>query len=370
MGLRILLTENEKFLIDEFYRKMENIVETFRQGKHENSTKVALESMEHLIDEYLRRKTKLNLRCNDYEYTVSNFVLSKIIDIANANSVTRITPTTISRYKDPVTEEEAIDEWTESGEVVFSIISKLLLAGAKVEPDFYNDSMVDEIMFYNDEPIFAKCEEIKDELKSIAYESLVNRNEQAKVDDITVEVDNNLILFQLPQNSIVEVAKIINSKVGNNLNIESGILQIGESIIRVESVGGKRNYTDVLEGSIEMSFTTEIGNIGIYFSSSDEDSNKIKVELNEESREKFDRLKDQSSLGKNCLLGGKSVLQAIKDGGFERNGSVCVSIELAETIKQSNCVVKEFPSTAAPGSKLGEISCSQSLSSLHSNGRC
>ncbi|MGL9758960.1 MAG: hypothetical protein ACR5LA_09265 [Wolbachia sp.] len=292
--LEKLLTESEKVLIDEFHRKMEDIVETFHQNKHENSTKVALESMEHLIDEYLKKKIKLNLRCDDYEYTVSNFVFRKIIDIANANSAMRITPTTRSRYKD--NGEEAIDEWTESEEPLFNIVDKLLSAGAKIESDFYGNSMVSEVIWGNDGPIFAKCEEIKNELKSIAYKGLVNKNEHAQDDDLTVEVDNNLVFFQWPQNSIIEVAKIMSSKVGENFNIESSILQIGESIIRVESVGGKRNYTDVLGGSIEMSFTNEIGKIVIYLSPSDEGSNKIKVEVDGESQVRFDKLKDQSSL--------------------------------------------------------------------------
>ncbi|WP_265045185.1 MULTISPECIES: hypothetical protein [unclassified Wolbachia] len=349
MGLGKLLTESEKVLIDEFYRKMENIVrakvEMPRQGEHRNSTKVTLENMEHLIDEYLKKKIKLNLRCDGYEYTVANFVFKKIIDIANADSVMRITPTTRSRYKDYKEEEEAIDEWTEGEEPLFNIVNKILSAGAKIESDFYDHSMVSEVMWGNDEPIFAERGKIEKELKSIAYKGLVNKNEQAQDDDLTVETDNNLVFFRWPQNSIVEVAKVINSKVNENFNIESGILQIGESIIRVENVGGKRNYTDVLEGSVEMSFTTEVGKISIYLSSRDEGSNRIKVELDEKSQGKFDKLKDQLSLGESCFLGGKSVLQAVKDGGFERNGGI--PIELAETIKQSDCVVKEsgVPST-------------------------
>ncbi|WP_250296731.1 hypothetical protein [Wolbachia endosymbiont of Oedothorax gibbosus] len=343
MRLGKLLTKSEKVLIDEFHRKMENILETFRQRKHENPTKAALESMEHLIDEYLKKEIKLNLCCGDYEYTVSNFVLEKIIDIADDNSNMRITPTTRSRYK--YNREEVLDEWTESTEVLFSVISKLLSASAKIKSDFYSHSMLDEVMFGNDEPIFAKCEKIKNELKSIAYEGIINKNEQVQGDDITVEVDNNLVFFIWPQNSIIEVAKVVNIKVSENLNIKNSILQIGESIVRVESVGGKRNYTDVSEGSIEMSFTTEVGKISIYLSPSNEGSNRIKVELDKKSQEKFDKLKDQSSLGGSCFLGGKSVLQAVKDGGFERNCSI--PIELAETIKQSGCIVKEsgVPST-------------------------
>lgn len=66
---------------------------------------------------------------DQYECTVSNFVFKKIIDIANASSVMRITPTTRSRYKND--REEAIDEWEEALEPLFNIVNKLLSAGAK-----------------------------------------------------------------------------------------------------------------------------------------------------------------------------------------------------------------------------------------------
>ncbi|WP_264377078.1 MULTISPECIES: hypothetical protein [unclassified Wolbachia] len=341
MNLVNLLTESEKASIDEFHDKMESIMKEFHENRYENSAKVTLEKMEHLIDEYLKRKIKLNLRCDHYECSVSNFILKKIIDIANASSVMRITPTTRSRYKD--NGEEAIDEWEEALEPLFNIVNKLLLAGAKIESDFYNDGMIDEAMYGSDEPIFTECKKIKDELKSIAYRGLVNKNEQVKDNDLKVEIDNNLVLFMWPQNSIVEVAKVMNSKVNENFSIESSILQIGESIIRVESIGKKRNYTDVLGDSIEMSFTTEVGEISIHLCPGD--SNIIKVKLDGENQEKFDKLKDQSSLGESCFLGGKSVLQAVNDKGFERNGRIL--IESAETIKQSNFVVKEsgVPST-------------------------
>lgn len=222
---------------------------------------------------------------------VSNFIFKKITDIANASSVMRITPTTRSRYKD--NGEEAMDEWEEG---LLNIVNKLLSAGAKIESDFYNNSMIGEIMWGNDEPIFTECKKIKDKLKSIAYEGLINKKEQVQDDDLKVEIDNSLVLFRWPQKSIVEVAKVMNNKVNENYSIESSILQIGESIIRVESIGRKRNYTDVLGGGIEMSFITEVGEISIHLCPSDKDSNIIKVKLDGENQEKFDKLKDQSSL--------------------------------------------------------------------------
>ncbi|OAM05718.1 MAG: hypothetical protein TV41_07795 [Wolbachia endosymbiont of Dactylopius coccus] len=66
---------------------------------------------------------------------------------------------------------------------------------------------------------------------------------------------------------------------------------------------------------------------------SKKDGNKIKIEIDEENKAKFNKLKDKSSLGENCLLGGKNVLKAIEDKGFEKNGSV--PTESTETLKDA-----------------------------------
>ncbi|GFR08381.1 uncharacterized protein TNCT_665991 [Trichonephila clavata] len=65
-----------------------------------------------------------------------------------------------------------------------------------------------------------------------------------------------------------------------------------ESIVRVEKdADGKRNYEDILKGSIEMSFTTEVGEINIYLSPSKEGGNKIEVEIDEKSEARLNKLK-------------------------------------------------------------------------------
>ncbi|GHM58947.1 MAG: hypothetical protein sL5_10680 [Candidatus Mesenet longicola] len=90
----------------------------------------------------------------------------------------------------------------------------------------------------------------------------------------------------------------------------------------------------MLQGIIKVSFTVKIADrtekISILLYSDGENSSKIKVELDEENQEKFDKLKDKSSLGKNCFLGGKSVIQAIQDKEFIKHGS-CKSITPAST---------------------------------------
>ncbi|XGA09014.1 MAG: hypothetical protein U0X86_001381 [Wolbachia endosymbiont of Xenopsylla cheopis] len=94
-----------------------------------------------------------------------------------------------------------------------------------------------------------------------------------------------------------------------------------------------------------MSFTAEVEGkkekISILLHPDEEDSSKIKVELNEENQEKFDKLKDKSSLGKNCCLGGKSVIEAIQDKEFTKHESYkptipAITPTLLEQISVSN----------------------------------
>ncbi|WP_265040593.1 ankyrin repeat domain-containing protein [Wolbachia endosymbiont (group A) of Ectemnius continuus] len=171
-----------------------------------------------------------------------------------------------------------------------------------------------------DEDILSKRDKNISRLNNLAYESIVNKNnKQTHEYDLKAEIDNGHFCIEYPQDSIIEPVKILNNEKAKELNLKAGILKIGESIVRVERVNGKRNYTDILKGSIEMSFTTEVGEISICLQ---KDGNKIKVEIDEENKAKFNKLKDKSSLGENCLLEGKSFLKAIEDKGFEKNGSV------------------------------------------------
>ncbi|WP_341823390.1 ankyrin repeat domain-containing protein [Wolbachia endosymbiont (group A) of Agelastica alni] len=184
-----------------------------------------------------------------------------------------------------------------------------------------------------DKDILSQRDKNISRLDNLAYESIVNKdNKQIHEYDFKAEIDNVYFYVKYPQDSIIEPVKILNNEKAKKLNLKVGILQIGESIVRVESIDGKRNYTDILKGSIEMSFTTEVGEISIYLSPSKKDGNKIEVEIDKESEARLNELKaKKKSLGENCLLGGKSVLEAIEDKGFEKNGNV--PTESIETTK-------------------------------------
>ncbi|MCM1002027.1 hypothetical protein [Wolbachia pipientis] len=95
----------------------------------------------------------------------------------------------------------------------------------------------------------------------------------------------------------------------------------------------KKNYTDVLQGSIEMFFITKVGKISVhlYPSGTETEDGKtenrgIKVEIDEESKTRFFQLEDEEkkSLGKNCLLEGQSVADIIAKS-LEKNGDVPAS---------------------------------------------
>ncbi|WP_341815969.1 MULTISPECIES: hypothetical protein [unclassified Wolbachia] len=188
-------------------------------------------------------------------------------------------------------------------------------------------------------------------LKELALESIISKSEQIDKHDFELEIDNGYFCIDYPQNSTIEVAKIFNNQKAKDLNLNIGVLQVGKSIIRVENIGERRNYTDVLEGIIEMSFSTEIGEISIYLCPNEEDSNKIEVRLIDEVR--FNKLENKSNLGQNCLLGGESVLTAIENGYFERNSSAFK--ELGKTIRKSDCTMEN------PSSFVEEVNRNQLL---------
>ncbi|WP_339045260.1 hypothetical protein [Candidatus Mesenet endosymbiont of Agriotes lineatus] len=326
------LTQKERDLIDEFHKELKNISEENSKNtlyKSDGSVlKSNFERIDRLIDKYKTKGIGFNAPCDDYKNTVSNLIFEELANVVNR--VTEITPTTRSRI-DPATEEDALNELTDTDNFDFlvSIINKLLLTGANI---LYSDRRIDKVMWGSDESVLAKLEEIKNMLKSEVYESMVNSDKQ--LEDLKVEIDNVYLFIECSKNSSIEVAKITNSKISRDLNVKESILKIGDDIVKVEKVGKKRNYMDVVGNGIIISFPTKMGDIKIHLYPDTTDNNKIKVKLNEESQAKIDKLQDKSIMDKSFFLGGKKVLEAIKDENFERNGSV--PTKLSETIEQSN----------------------------------
>lgn len=58
----------------------------------------------------------------------------------------------------------------------------------------------------------------------------------------------------------------------------------------------------------------------------------IRVEISDKDRKNFDQLKNKKEIGEDCLLGGYSVYDAIKQGYFEKHKKLCQFSENAEKI--------------------------------------
>ncbi len=336
--LEIPLTTSEEGLIDKFCEKIRGIT---AQNKQESEESI-LKSIEKIVNEYLEKGIRLNSNCSNGnekgdKETVTNLIFEEIEDILRY----RVKPRDETReYRggvNDITDQDDEDK-DKALDIIESITSNLLLKGGKARQKFFfgNTELAQNYRSDYISNLGEKCEEIESKLIGIAHEGIVNKNEQAQKGETEEEdIDNIYFYIKYPQDSIIEPVKIFNKAEAlkdEELNLKVGILQIGKSIVRVESVGKKRNYTDTLKGSIEMSFTTEVGEISIYLSPSKEGGNKIKVEIDEENKAKFNKLKDKSSLGKDCLLEGENVSEVIGKN-FES-----VSTESIE-------ITKDVPST-------------------------
>ncbi|WP_341820771.1 hypothetical protein [Wolbachia endosymbiont (group A) of Myopa testacea] len=348
MDLEIPLTTSESKLIGEFCKELkEKIEENEREYKTkiskqesiENWTEGALERIKSVVDKYLEKGIKLNSCCNSSEETVVNLIFNEIVGVLE--STTNTTSGGRSSRFDPIDlldyskdEDEATKD--ENISIIQSIVRDLLLKGGKVKRHlFHHDrighattAFVDNSSLQFDGHLFAQCKEIENDLKNVAYESIVNKNEQAQKDklELKVEIDNECFCIKYPQDSTVEVAKILSNEKNKGLNLRVGILQIGKSIVRVESYKGKRNYLDVFKQGVTLSCDSEAGKISIHLNPK-ENSNEIEVKIDKESEARLNELEDKGkSLGENCLLGGKSVLEAIRDGNFKRNRSIPTSV--------------------------------------------
>ncbi|WP_374698529.1 hypothetical protein [Wolbachia endosymbiont (group B) of Limnophora tigrina] len=314
MDLEIPLTKNEEKLIDEFCKEMKKVEE-------ENNKGSALRLIQDITNTYLKKGIRLNACYGERRKTVTNLVFEEVMGVTLNEGMSPINRIDHSDFDKEVLSNE-------SEKIMRGIIGSLLSEGGKVEKStFFNGELghvtCDDNYVNN---FFATCEENENNLKNVAYESIVNKNKQTQKDELEVEIDNGCFYIKYPQDSTVEVAKILSNEKNKGLSLRVGILQIGKSIVRVESYNGKRNYLDVCKQGATLSFDSEAGKISIHLNPK-KNSNEIEVKIDKESEARLNELEDKGkSLGENCLLGGKSVLEAIRDRNFERNRSIPTSV--------------------------------------------
>ncbi|MDR2045997.1 MAG: hypothetical protein LBP77_03395 [Rickettsiales bacterium] len=272
MDLEIPSTKNEEKLIGEFCKKMEDV-------EKENNKESALRLIQDITNTYLKKWIRLNACYGERRKTVTNLVFEEVMGVTLNEGMSPINRIDHSDFDKEVLSNE-------SEKIMRGIIGSLLSEGGKVEKStFFNgelghvtcdDNYVDNFL--------ATCEENENNLKNVAYESIVNKNEQAQKDklELKVEIDNECFCIKYPQDSTVEVAKVLSNAKNKGLNLRVAIMQIGKSIVRAESYNGKRNYLDVLKQGVTLSFDNEAEKISIHLNPK-ENSNEIEVKLDESS---------------------------------------------------------------------------------------
>lgn len=297
--LQIPLTTDEQILVKKFCDEMiKGITE------HDEQESV-LKYMECIIEDYLNQGIRLNSYYGKDNKTVTNFIFEKMEELINrfhANPHNSTTKNIIQK----ITRNLVLKGGVEKGLSFYS----------DIEGGYYGSNYLNDLN--------EQCKSKKKMLEGLAYEGIVKENnKQIDKYDLEVEVDNKYFYIKYPQGSIVETARTLNNEKAKDLEV--GIFQIEESIVKVEiTEDGKRNYTDILKGGIEIFFTTKIGEISIYLR---KDGNKMVVEIDEKSKIRFSRLENKSSFGGNCLIQGKSVLE-VMGKSFEN-----IPEELTQTIK-------------------------------------
>ncbi|BET36565.1 hypothetical protein wNi1_05220 [Wolbachia pipientis] len=297
--LQIPLTTDEQILVKKFCDEMiKGITE------HDEQESV-LKYMERIIEGYLNQGIRLNSYYGKDNKTVTNFIFEKMEELINrfhANPHNSTTKNIIQK----ITRNLVLKGGVEKGLSFYS----------DIEGGYYGSNYLNDLN--------EQCKSKKKMLEGLAYEGIVKENnKQIDKYDLEVEVDNKYFYIKYPQGSIVEIARTLNNEKAKDLEV--GIFQIEENIVKVEiTEDGKRNYTDILKGGIEIFFTTKIGEISIYLR---KDGNKMVVEIDEKSKIRFSKLENKSSFGGNCLIQGKSVLE-VMGKSFEN-----IPEELTQTIK-------------------------------------
>uniref|UniRef100_A0A3B0JG30 Phosphocholine transferase AnkX n=1 Tax=Wolbachia endosymbiont of Aleurodicus floccissimus TaxID=2152762 RepID=A0A3B0JG30_9RICK len=196
-------------------------------------------------------------------------------------------------------------------EVASRIVCNLVKRGAVLET-LSSIIVIDELEKFKDHKA-----NLKEARKSYIHYSLrfleaaknatTGKVKEAKMDNLT-------FYWKYSSGSIVVVPIITNSD--ESTEFRRDVIAIGESEIEILTEGGIRNYTDII-GNIVLTFDTDLGKVDARLYPDVQDEGKIIVEVSnkEEILEKFKNYKEE--LGENCLLGGSSVYDAIKQGYFK-----------------------------------------------------
>ncbi|MGL9717885.1 MAG: ankyrin repeat domain-containing protein, partial [Wolbachia sp.] len=225
-------------------------------------------------------------------------------------------------------------------EVASGIVCKLVSQGAVLH-NINSMCVIDELEEFKDHKANMKQACLDHQKCTLKFMEFVKSAASGRLKD--AKMDASTFYLRYSKDSTVHPAKItdgardlglIHGETGYGRNI----IKIGKSEVEIITENGIRNYTNLADGSnIILTFYTTQGELDVRLYTDEKNKDLIKVEV--QDQDKWKKLKDcNEEIGKNCLLGGLSVNQAIEQGSFTKHGELMRS----EAMRPS----KEVPETA------------------------
>ncbi len=229
---------------------------------------------------------------------------------------------------------ERIDQLEKNHEVASNIVCTLISKGARLS-NWNSLNVIDEIELEFKEhkanmiKAHEQCVDRTHKFLKIAKNATNGKLNCAKMDNAT-------FYLEYSEDSIIDVAQITDGTRDLGLthgDVKCGrnIVKIGNSEVEIKTEDGKRNYTDLTEGSgIVLTFYTSLGELEVRLYPDENNKKLIRVEVSDEDL--FEEIASHEEIGQNCLLGGLSVIEAIDQGVFARSGGLM----RPEVISESN----------------------------------
>lgn len=199
------------------------------------------------------------------------------------------------------------------------VVGALMLRGATFGYDLLNDKLASEIYSKLQPNIQPQINERLQKLK----EAGENAVQGGSVEE--VEIDNDTFYMKF-SGGRVEPAKVIEGT--SNLGLNKGWIESGSYIIKIDNgeievrseKGGTRNYVDLSDNSdFQMTLHSSLGELKIRLCHDAENYGQVQVIV--EDKETWEKLQEEGGeIMENCLLGGKTIEKAIREGGFTRCG--------------------------------------------------
>ena len=153
----------------------------------------------------------------------------------------------------------------------------------------------------------------------------IGENAAIKGNVTNVAIDNKNFYIEYSKDSMVNVAAVVDGT--RNLGLSKGDIKLASNIIKFYDKGvevktqedGKRNYVDISDGSgFEVVFPTTLGELHLLIFHNIENYDQVQVKV--EDSEMWNKLQEMGEIvGKDCLFGGMSVGEAVKNGSFSRS---------------------------------------------------